>query len=458
MKSHTETESPLFYPRKSNHLLFGLLLLALSSYSAGSVAANYYVAPWGNDANPGSNDRPWRTITRAANTVSAGDAAIIRGGTYYERVVAKNSGGTGNYITYQAYPNETVTIDGSGIYVPYWAGLFDVSQKSNIKIIGLRVVNSQQVGIFGQNPNNIIVSKCYTHNTVSSGIGMHFGSNITVDGNEIVQANTTGNQENLTLESIINFQVSNNHVHDGGYSSVGGEGIDVKVNSRNGKVFGNRVHNLNREGIYLDSGPGWLTNVEVYNNTLYSNRTTGIQIGNEDGGYLENVRIYNNIAYNNEWSGINVWGGGNWGKSHGMKDVYIINNTIYKNGWTGWGTGITSDNTQSYNMVIRNNIVSQNTGLQIALQGGIQPGRYIVENNLIDNSNRGWRLQGGGETLGSRVIQAVPNFVNAGAGNFRLQADSRAIRAGLNAATPGFDFAYKSRYTGYNVDIGAFQF
>jgi hypothetical protein len=40
--------------------------------------AAYYVAPSGNDSNPGTMDRPWQTIQKAADTLIAGDTVYIR--------------------------------------------------------------------------------------------------------------------------------------------------------------------------------------------------------------------------------------------------------------------------------------------------------------------------------------------------------------------------------------------
>ncbi len=444
-------------PATFNRSVMAVALLAMTSYGSLSYATEYYVSPRGNDSNSGTLNRPWKTIAKASSLAGPGDIITIRRGTYAERVIPARSGTPGKFITYRAYPKEKVTIDGSKINLPYWSGLVDVSNKSYIKIAGLSVIDSSQAGIFGHEANNIIVSKCSTYNTDSSGIGMHFGSNITVDWNEVVLANTHGNQENITINSIANFQVSNNHVHDGGKSSSGGEGIDAKGNSYNGKIYGNKVHHINRVGIYVDSYDGTLSNVEVYNNTVYSNINSGIQIGNEAGGFLENVRVFNNVVFKNEWSGIHLWGGGVPGKAHAMADVYILNNTVAKNGWTEWGSGISTDNPDIANLVVRNNIVSQNTGLQIQIDQGLVTKNYIVENNLIDNSNRKWQLQGSEDKLGAHAVNASPQFVDFENDNFNLAANSPAIGKGLEADNPGFDFNFRSHANNQSIDLGAFQ-
>ena len=47
----------------------------------------YYVAPTGDDANPGTLDYPWQTIQHAADILVAGDTVYIRAGTYSEQVI-----------------------------------------------------------------------------------------------------------------------------------------------------------------------------------------------------------------------------------------------------------------------------------------------------------------------------------------------------------------------------------
>src|SRR4030095_15621663 len=46
------------------------------------LLSSYYVSPLGSDANPGTSDRPWLTLQKAANSVVAGDFVTVRAGTY----------------------------------------------------------------------------------------------------------------------------------------------------------------------------------------------------------------------------------------------------------------------------------------------------------------------------------------------------------------------------------------
>jgi len=160
-----------------------------------------------NGASAASN-QPWQTVQKAANTLVAGDAVYIRAGTYPEQVVPQNSGSAGNYITFAAYPGETVTIDGSGIALPNdLVGLFHITGKEYIRVSGLRVIdagpNNDNAGIMVLDSSNIIVENNSTYNTNSSGIGVWVSDNVTVDGD--IQDNNgfaIGSEQGGLLENV----------------------------------------------------------------------------------------------------------------------------------------------------------------------------------------------------------------------------------------------------------------
>lgn len=88
--------------------------MLLSSLSVS--AATYEVAqrnPQASDANEGSQERPWKTIARAAEKAKAGDRVIIRDGIYREHIVAKVSGTAEAPITFEAAPGANVVLTGA---------------------------------------------------------------------------------------------------------------------------------------------------------------------------------------------------------------------------------------------------------------------------------------------------------------------------------------------------------
>jgi len=93
-----------------------ILLFALSALQPQDVFATnntYYVAPNGDNGNPGTFDNPFRTVQKCADTMVAGDTCFIRAGTYRETITLPRSGSAGNPITFRAYNGEVATISGA---------------------------------------------------------------------------------------------------------------------------------------------------------------------------------------------------------------------------------------------------------------------------------------------------------------------------------------------------------
>jgi hypothetical protein len=101
--------------------LFSATMLSVAN------AANFYVAPSGSDANVGSRAAPYLTINRCAQVAQAGDACIIRAGTYRETVRPLNSGTANSPISFVAFPGESVTISGADVvsgWTPHTGNVF----------------------------------------------------------------------------------------------------------------------------------------------------------------------------------------------------------------------------------------------------------------------------------------------------------------------------------------------
>ena len=412
----------------------------------------YYVATDGRDSNPGTEQWPWRSVQRAADTLTAGETVYIKQGTYYERIWIQNSGTPGNFITFAAYPGHTVTLDGTGIRFD-WYGLFNVKDKSYIKVSGLRVINSSYWGIYaGGNSNNIIIEKNYTYNTASSGIAAWRGpetvncSDIIISGNEIELAVNGNQQECISLSGIDRFEVRYNYVHHGNPTqTTGGEGIDTKDGCSNGKVYGNCVYRTyNKLGIYVDAWDEDSSNIEVFDNIVHD-CFEGFAVASEAGGELENIKFYNNLAYNNDTWGIFVNG---WHDDSVLKHCKVINNTFYNNlGGIYIGDEIFED------LVVRNNICSQNKQAQLVNTSETkhrnQQGEIYVDHNLIDGF-RGWWC----EIYGASPVIGDPCFVNPSLGDFHLKPNSPAIDKGSPIDAPSYDFEGDLRPAGSGYDIG----
>ena len=76
-------------------------------------AKDFYVSPSGSDTGgDGSQGRPWKTIQKAAEAMSAGDTCHVADGEYAEMVRPAGSGAAGQYISFVA-DGSAVTLNGA---------------------------------------------------------------------------------------------------------------------------------------------------------------------------------------------------------------------------------------------------------------------------------------------------------------------------------------------------------
>jgi len=115
--------------------VFAFFALGTSLISTSAIAADYVVAPDGDDAAAGTVAAPFRTIAHALEVAGNGDVVQIRSGTYRlmdEQAEASHitvSGATeSSFLTIEAYQGEQVTVLGSvstegKTWEPYAGGL-----------------------------------------------------------------------------------------------------------------------------------------------------------------------------------------------------------------------------------------------------------------------------------------------------------------------------------------------
>lgn len=76
--------------------------------------ADYYLAPDGDDGNPGTETQPFGSLQKLLGSLSAGDLGYVRGGTYYPTGYADGSAQHGTdtaHIRLEGYPGEDVVFD-----------------------------------------------------------------------------------------------------------------------------------------------------------------------------------------------------------------------------------------------------------------------------------------------------------------------------------------------------------
>ena len=373
-----------------------LLLFNTTSLNAQTNPKYYYVAPDGNDSNMGTESLPWKTLSKAASMATAGTTVFIRQGTYKERLVPLNSGTAEEPVIFAAYPGDTVTITGVEMELPtewYNAGLIWINGLNYIKISGLRVINSLSTGIDVQNSSYITIEKNYVDSTYDSGIHIHFSENVVVEANEVLHGAMVVDNECISFGLTNLFEIKNNRVHDA--LSIG---IDVKVGSSNGIVCNNETYNT-ATGIYTDAWNSHEFDIDIFDNISHDN-TFGIVIGAEDDGLIENIRVHHNKASNN-FRGLWVAGAGPG--LHPLKNIKVYANEFYENGFgmeIGGYTGTTIDSIEIFNNLIYYN---KSTGVRITRYDGpdgeyVMQNLAIMNNTICGNGTvgNGWDADNGG--------------------------------------------------------------
>jgi parallel beta-helix repeat protein len=389
------------------YLLLLLFLFGAVSLRAQTIPTYYYVAPGGDDSNPGTELLPWKTLAKAASMATAGVTVFIRQGTYNEQLIPANSGTAEEPITFASYPGDTVTIDGTGMEPDNgsWYGLLYIDGLRYIKISGLRFINSVTAGIAVKYSSYITIEKNYIESTDNSGMDIHACENIVVEANEVLRGSIVADCECISIAQTNLFEIKNNRVHEGLRI-----GIDVKEGSSNGIVCNNELFNLNgANGIYIDAWASHEFNIDVFENIAHDNRI-GIAVTCENGGLIENIRVHNNIAYNNDQRGFFVVGSG-IAQTHPLRNIKVYGNRSFENGFgieIGGYTGTTLDSIAVFNNLICHN---KSAGIRITRYDG-PSGEYVMRNvSVINNTIYGNGTVGNGwdaENFGMNIFNISP--------------------------------------------------
>lgn len=471
-KINRHNKYPL-YNQLAKFILTGLALLTLSScshFSSSSTPAGtkssssqyttsipqniYYVdGLLGSDSNPGSKTEPWKTIEKAANTITSGDAVIVMGGTYPERVQVTRSGSPGASITFQA---EGVVItngftikadyiivrgfevtdtpdsfeDGVGIYVQ---GRYCILENNYIHY-------ATRGGIMLYDSSNCVVLNNRLYRNSQYGIRLHGQSHL-VEGNEIwgtIQYHPKWiNPPSSTVDADgIRFfgsahTIKRNYIHDISYNDP--ENIDPHIDcfqTWDGPDFEaghdiifeqNICVNLEANGFY-ETGKGFMLsdakNLVIVNNLIRS--YFGIFSDNSS-----NLTIVNNtFAY----------------------DLRLARSD-------DWTSGVVFYTTPG--SVITNNIFYDFNNLNINIQDSSS------RNGLTIGSNLAFRSDGANldDTSSSENLWNInPEFVDPHMGDFHLRPESPAINTGetINIVTNDLDGVSRPQGDGY--DIGAYEY
>ncbi|MGB2863520.1 MAG: DUF1565 domain-containing protein [Sedimentisphaerales bacterium] len=95
----------------------------IDDVTVGHTQAAMYVvdqaAPGAADTNPGTEEKPFKTVQHAANAAQPGDTVYVMAGKYDERVNVKSGGSEGKPVAFVAMPRRSATVGGFDLEASY---------------------------------------------------------------------------------------------------------------------------------------------------------------------------------------------------------------------------------------------------------------------------------------------------------------------------------------------------
>lgn len=377
----------------------------------------YYLSPTGNDANPGTQAAPWRTIQKAANTVVAGDTVILMDGAYEEPSVSFNRSGTpAKPITFVALNKWQAIVNSTSGCNP---GFSINASYITVKNIRFSVSpRNAQCGTYTS--SNVDIRAWNTVNPTpsnpTSGSAGFVADGIKTDAGLARAASVKSNQD----FTVIQNSESNNALE--------------LFNSKNSIIRNNLVTGQDKFGVSIFA-KGGVRSAQIYNNVVRNKVSEGLGI--YLGGYScdtcffdpsAKIEAYNSVAYNN------VVVNDSTGRMYGLifagaKDSAFFNNVVIGGQvfllQGGYNTGFRASTT---NPTFRNNIVTCNANA--AGWSGEYAGTLTIDSNNFYGCS-GVPAQG-------NAVTGDPLFVNR-TSDWRLQPNSPAMNRGAAASITGFD-------------------
>ena len=386
----------------------------------------------GNDETNGLYPNAWKTLTKAATTLTAGSVVYVRGGTYIEQITLDNDGTEANPIIFTNYPNETVIMNGdltlgNGVRING-----DWIQINNIEIKNFTGAGATAYG------EHVTFDNIFVHHCGGAGIYLHgnYGTakdcrswyNSTVNENgasptswgsglSVCRFPTGCTVQRCTVwnnwgEGISNFEAENTVFEDCvsynnqiQYYISDSKGVIVRRNVAY-CTSGNPISNYYTQwGFLVNDEKGfpvpleingvreWSSNNTIINNLAFDN--------NKNFGLApqpsKNLTISNNTFINAESSCVFFYAGTLY------ENARFINNIIYQEG------SYATTNNKPTNLNVSNNLWSKTPeGL------GMLSGSDIVADPLFiggtDTDPNSYKLQPSSPAKSAGVVEVATDF------------------------------------------------
>lgn len=300
-----------------------------------------YVSPKGLDSNPGTADRPFRSLARAARAVRAGTTVYVAPGDYDGSVRTNASGRADARITW--------------VSTTKWGARIVPPKNSQAKVAWDNRGDYVDVVGFEVDGRGYREGVRWTH-------GIYNG----------------GSYDSIR-NNYIHHIAQNVNCTPGGGAAIG---IDSYYRGVKSDAISNLVHDIGPAGCHYIQGIYFSTSGSVKNNVIYRVAEAGIHLWHD----ANNVVITNNTVTASN-TGIIV-GGGNFYHTKGPNDhTLVFSNIVYDN-----KMGISEQGRTGRNNSYRNNLVYRNGRFNWRLKNGLthsgtvsSPPLFVGEDAAVPN-------------------------------------------------------------------------
>lgn len=426
-------------------------LLFLVCLPPSVLAADYWVAPTGNDLAAGSQAAPWKTLQHAADVVGAGDTVHVLAG-HYQGFNLFSSGTASAPIRFVAVdsaaaPNPAVIIDQNNGFTN--KDRVNLEGASYVEISGFTVLGTgdpatsraciRVVGSASNPARFVTVRRTRCDRGGRWGIFSGFAEDFLIERNETSRA----------------------AAEHGIYVSNSGDRPIIRGND----VWGNHSNGIHMNGDLSQGGDGIISGALVEQNILHGNGNGDPTFGAPGGSAIncDGVRdstFRNNVLYDNHKSGISLYSIDGAGGSTGN---VVVNNTVWMASDARWALNIQDGSTSNQ---VRNNVLFNDhpTRGAIDVSTSSLPGlvsdynvvkdRFSIDGNPLTLA--AWKVATG-QDAHSKVATPLATFANAALFDLDLAAASPALDAGTPLTAPAQDVKGKPRPFGAGFDVGAYE-
>jgi parallel beta-helix repeat protein len=362
-----------------------------------------------------------------------------------------------------------------------WEGVHSIVNKhSYITFDGIEVRRSGGAAIYAyadtsENLTGVTVRNSNLHDNWGDGVAIHNTNNSSCayTASSIITDNNTIYNNGYYGVTYINCFTSGTISHNTVYSngkrdwSGGSSGISVGTNHGTDDPMSNVIIEYNNVykqednsgtggegmGIAIDNDS---VGVIARYNKIHDNAGSGISVNLSSGS-----RVYYNLMYGNNTDNDNHAGGIQVLNSD---DVDIFNNVFFKNAYSG--AYIYDDDSSTNDIVLRNNIFSENGTYEIVVFPNAT-NKFSSNYNVIYHSSGGNFLRWSGSNYSfenwkstskqdSNSLSTDPSMTDPGNDDFTLQSSSHAINAGTEVSLTK-DYRGNAVPYGSAPDMGSYE-